>query len=383
MWNVLIAIIARLLPATGKDDSNILYVLWISATNVSQSSHLHMLYIFSKRSCTCQHHHRSDDDDPTVYPNAPELCDGIIDHDCDGSVGPDEYDDDGDGYMRCEGDCDDTDPTVYPGAPELCDGKDTDCDGNYPPEEADNDLDGFMVCEGDCDDFGPFVYPGAPELCDGIDNNCDGVLGPGEVDADGDGYMVCEGDCDDSNPLIHPFGGESCNGIDDNCDGVLGPGEVDADGDGYMVCEGDCDDADPTVYPGAPELCDGKDNDCDGTVDEGCPPPTVPPTPSPSACSDSSLRLKIPKDGTIITRSCEWVARTDTSARCNLIGVSAACPVTCGSCDTCADPELRFKFTYNNMYIARSCEYVGRIENKISGRCAASHNICRQTCGMC
>ena len=105
--------------------------------------------------------------------------------------------------------------------------------------------------------------------------------------------------------------------------------------------------------------------------------------PTPPACSDSPLRLKIPKDGSIITRSCEWVARVDTATRCNLPGVSAACPVTCGSCDTCADPELRFKFTYNNNNIARSCEFVGRVESKIGGRCAASQNICRLTCGTC
>jgi hypothetical protein len=68
----------------------------------------------------------------------------------DTSTHPGHIDGDGDGFTPNAGDCDDTDPTVYPGAPELCDGKDNDCDG---ASEADHDADGDGVF--DCEDYCP------------------------------------------------------------------------------------------------------------------------------------------------------------------------------------------------------------------------------------
>jgi len=224
--------------------------------------------------------------DPAISPLAAELCDGQ-DNDCDGTLLAEESDVDGDSVLGCgpdgvlgsaDDDCDDNNATVYPSFPEQCDGVDNDCDGSLGVDELDGDGDGTTVCDGDCDGADATTYPGAPEVCDGQDNDCDGSLGADELDGDGDGVTPCgpdltlstsDDDCDDTEPTVYPGAAEVCDGLDNDCDGTVPANEVDGDGDGSPLCA-DCDDADPTQSPLIVEGCGGADVNCDGVPPPPC-----------------------------------------------------------------------------------------------------------------
>jgi hypothetical protein len=232
-------------------------------------------------------------------------------NDCENGS-PSAYDQDGDGYTTCGGDCDDDDVDSRPGGVEIADGLDQDCDGVIDEGTEVFDDDGDCFCEvapcvgsismgcatiegGDCNDGASGVNPGmAPEadLSNGIDDDCDGIVDQGTEDTDFDGYSPDGGDCDDGNPDVYPGAPELPDFIDNDCDIFVDEGTVlfDDDGDGY--CEdptqcsdgsdtGDCDDDITDVSPanlipdgrptnpGAGEIPDWRDNNCDGIVDEG------------------------------------------------------------------------------------------------------------------
>jgi len=272
-------------------------------------------------------------------------------------------------------DCDDTRNTVYPGAPEICDGQDNDCDGDTDDDDSvktdldrwyvDDDGDGYgdddlvtLSClqpagtvadGGDCADtqddlpFGILpedVHPDAEELCDGVDTDCDPATPEDSFatdrqfvwpDQDNDGFgdasvsasYICYpgpgenlatqgGDCLDSGSdngvpaqLIQPGQVEACDLADNDCDGLVDDDDPtldvndpmlrvfapDLDSDtwldrseeaefcaapsGWVLVQGapseDCNDLDPAIHPTADELCDNRDNDCDGFADDDDP----------------------------------------------------------------------------------------------------------------
>ena len=234
-----------------------------------------------------------------------------------------------DGYVINRDDCDDSTIMVFPNRPEICDGLDNNCNGEIDegvlisyyadvdedgfgdPENAVLDCvqpDGFVENNEDCDDANESIFPDASELCDGLDNNCNGEIDEGvlisyyaDVDQDGfgdpenaildcvqpGGFVLSNEDCDDANESIFPDASEICDGLDNNCNGEIDEGvlisyyaDVDEDGfgdpdnavldcvqpDGFVENNEDCDDAHYGINPEAIEIPDnGIDEDCDGT----------------------------------------------------------------------------------------------------------------------
>jgi hypothetical protein len=107
----------------------------------------------------------------------PRISGGIVDmgaYESNALCSPeDELDNDLDSFTHCGGDCNDDDETINPSSPEVCDHIDNNCSGTID-EGFDEDSDGYTVCGGDCNDSNPGINPSAAEICmDGFDNDCD------------------------------------------------------------------------------------------------------------------------------------------------------------------------------------------------------------------
>jgi hypothetical protein len=140
-----------------------------------------------------------------------------------------------DTYQGLSSDCDDNDSTVFPNAPELCDGQVNACGSSVPAVETDVDGDGYVACTidaggwdgdpsivdgDDCDDGDDTLFPGQMWYFDGdfdgfgdIQNSVSSCLQPS-------GYILDDRDCNDGNGQIHPYAVETADSIDDNCDGL-------------------------------------------------------------------------------------------------------------------------------------------------------------------
>lgn len=280
---------------------------YFNASSILESETLKMLWecdedgdLYLKKSCIPELYnvdvYDCDDNNLIINPDAIEVTYDGKDNDCKPATKDDDLDNDG--YNKSK-ECNDNNPTIKPNAPELCNGIDDDCDLQI--DETCACIHGQSVecgiSQGQCTKGTQYCINGAwtscsgippsQEICDNKDNNCNGVDDEPYLffysDNDGDGYgnsssliQACSQstqtatnslDCDDSSFERKPGAAEICNGKDDNCNGLQDEpytlAYYDSDKDGYgkimnpvLIClpkEGysannyDCDDNNPML----------------------------------------------------------------------------------------------------------------------------------------
>ncbi len=199
------------------------------------------------------------------------------------------------GYVKNSDDCDDSNPSINPEAPEICNEIDDNCnkltdegvtlpdwykdvdgdgygDSNYTLKKC-NLLPGYASISGDCKDNHPTINPNMIEECDNIDNNCDGNVDEGITPKDcstdcGQGTEKCFNgkwqECTAPQPTL-----EICDFHDNDCDGETDEDSpvqdwfIDGDSDGYgspnTIMPDTC--APPPGYIENDLDCDDSDSD--------------------------------------------------------------------------------------------------------------------------